>query len=304
VDGDMGELYQMLLMFRPRLEASIQRGEVWFGFLKERKCNQWSLPVTFSYLFRPLLSKRVGSIALETLEILTNVKRARDNAERRDFLRRETRDLEELYFATNESEIGSMIFLSGSIVFASSTLLTILVVFASPSNPKDPYPLLEITRLAIGIGSLFGAVLAVFHLIRKMKHLLKLNATLGKGKMASDPKVVRVHSITRTQRLLTAARLATNALACVALPWTLYDSDAVLPEYIAIVAVFMAVGATVFFFFVEFVIRYNLDPCLGKVVCEPFREEILKIKASFSPIGGRADADIVTIQSLEAEAWE
>jgi hypothetical protein len=64
----------------------------------------------------------------------------------------------------------------------------------------------------------------------------------------------------------------------------------------------MAVFATVFFFLVEFVVRYNLDPCLGEVVCEPFREQILKLKASFS---SRVDcAGIDTIQSLEAEAWE
>jgi hypothetical protein len=93
------------------------------------------------------------------------------------------------------------------------------------------------------------------------------------------------------------------------LPWTVYESrrdepDTDLPVLIAIIAVLMAVGATVFFFLVEFVIRYKLDPCLGRVVCEPFREEIIKIKASFSSKGGRADTDIDTIQSLENEAWE
>jgi hypothetical protein len=121
--GGVGELYQMLIMFRPRLKASIQRGEVRYGFLKERKWYQRSLLVTSVYLFRPLLSKCVGSIALETREILTNVKHAQSNTERKDTLRRETRDLEELYFATNESEIGSMIFLSGLIVFVTSTFV-------------------------------------------------------------------------------------------------------------------------------------------------------------------------------------
>jgi hypothetical protein len=314
--GGVGELYLMLLMFRPRFEASIQRGEVRSGFLKERKWYQWSLPVTSVYLFRPLLSKCIGSITLETREILTNVKRAQSNSDRKDTLRRETRDLEELYFATNESEIGSMIFLSGLIVFVTSTLFTIFRVVAtarpsdSEGDPEEQWvrTLLQITMWA-SVGSLFGALLAVFHLIRKMKHLLKLDATLGKGNMATDRKVVQVRTITRTQGLLTAVRLATNALACVALPWTVYESrrdepDTDLPVLIAIIAVLMAVGATVFFFLVEFVIRYKLDPCLGRVVCEPFREEIIKIKASFSSKGGRADTDIDTIQSLENEAWE
>jgi hypothetical protein len=297
------DLYEKLLAFRPRLEASIQRGDVKYGFLKERKWYQWSLPVTFQYLFSSFLPKRLSSIALEIGKIVAKVKWAQSNSEGNDSLRREARDLEELYFATTESEIGSMIFLSGLIVFVTATLFALFRVVASLR--PSPSILLEITRWA-SIGSLLGALLAFFHLIRKMKHLVKLDATLGKGQMATDAQVVRVRTITRTQELLTAVRLVTNALACVALPWTVavqaWGGSDTLPVWIAVAAVFMAVFATVFFFLVEFVVRYNLDPCLGRVICEPFREQILKLKASFSSRGGRAGID--TIKSLEAEAWE
>jgi hypothetical protein len=297
------DLYENLLAFRPHLEASIQRGEVKYGFLKERKWYQWNLPVTFQYLFSSFLPKRFSSIALETGKIVAEVKRTQCHSGGKDCLCREARDLEELYFATTESEIGSMIFLSGLIVFVTATLFTIfrIVVSLRPSLSI----LLEITRWA-SIGSLFGALLAFFHLIRKMKHLVKLDAALGKGKMATDAQIVRVRTITRTQELLIAVRLVTNALACVALPWTVtvqtWGGSDTLPISIAVAAVSMAVFATVFFFLVEFVVRYNLDPCLGEVVCEPFREQILKLKASFSSREGRAGID--TIQSLEAEAWE
>jgi hypothetical protein len=71
-----------------------------------------------------------------------------------------------------------------------------------------------------GIGSLFGALRAFFHLIRTMKHLLKLVTTLNKSNMATDAQVVRVRTIAGTQENLTAVRLASNALACAALPWT------------------------------------------------------------------------------------
>jgi hypothetical protein len=297
------DLYEMLLAFRPRLEASIQRGEVKYGFLKERKRYQWSLPVTFQYLFSPFLPKRFSSIALETGKIVAEVKQAQCHSGGKGFLRREARDLEELYFATTESEIGSMIFLSGLIVFVTAALFTIFRIVASLGS--SPRILLEITRWA-SIGSLFGALLAFFHLIRKMKHLVKLDAELGKEKMATDAQIVRVRTITRTQELLTVVRLVTNALACVALPWTVivqtWGGSDTLPVWIAVAAVSMAVFATFFFFLVEFVVRYNLDPCLGEVICEPFREQILNLKASFNPRGGRAG--IETIQSLEAEAWE
>jgi hypothetical protein len=300
---DASDLYENLLAFRPRLEASLQRGEVKYGFLKARKWYQWSLPVTFQYLFSSFLPKRFSSIALETGKLVAEVKQAQCHSGGKDCLRREARDLEELYFATTESEIGSMVFLSGLIVFVTATLFTIFRIVASLWT--SPSILLESTRWA-SIGSLFGALLAFFHLIRKMKHLVKLDAALGKGKMATDTQVVRVRTITRTQELLTVVRLVTNTLACVALPWTVavqtWGGSDTLPVSIAVAAVSMAVFATVFFFLVEFVVRYNLDPCLGKVVCEPFREQILKLKASFSSRGGRAGID--TIQSLEAEAWE
>jgi hypothetical protein len=304
------DLFEKLLLFRPRLEASIQRDEVNYGFLKERKWYQWSLPVTLQYLFSSFLPKRFSSIALESGIIAATVKQMKMQSvlEGNDCLHREARDLEELYFATNESEIGSMLFLAGLIVFVTATLFSIFRVVESIWS-GTPGILLEITRWA-SIGSLFAALLASFHLIRKMKQLMKLDYTLGKGRMAADAQVVRVRTVTRTQELLTVVRLLTNLLAIVALPWNVsvqtWGGSNTLPVRFAIAALFMAIFATLFFFVVEFVVRYNLDSCLGQVVCEPFREQILKLKDSFSSREVRAgmDTNIDTIQTLEAEAWE
>ena len=68
------------------------------------------------------------------------------------------------------------------------------------------------------------------------------------------------------------------AIACFALPisvslqWS--GSDSLGGVYLALVAVGLAIGSTLLFFFMEFSIRYNLPPALGKAVCKSFREEI------------------------------
>jgi hypothetical protein len=302
------ELFESLLLFRPNLEASIQRDEVKNGFLKERKWHQQALPVTLQYLCSPFLPKSFSSIALETGSIVAKVKRVQSISESSDYLRKEGRDLQELYFATNESEIGSMIFLSGFVVFVTSILFTIFRIIASAWDDA-PDILLEITTWS-SMASLSAAMLAMFHLLRKMRYLLKLDKTLGRGRTAANTQVKRVRTITRTQELLTAVRLLANASASVALPWNVivnqFGGSDEIPVWIAIAALCMAGFSTVFFFLVEFVVRYNLDPCLGQVVCEPFNEEILKLKDSFSSKEVRAgiDTNIETLQDLELEAWE
>jgi hypothetical protein len=56
----------------------------------------------------------------------------------------------------------------------------------------------------------------------------------------------------------------------------------------------------VFFFIVEFVVRYNLSPKLGEFVCESFRDEIEAMFRVLSlPIN-----DIDTKQVQERETWE
>jgi hypothetical protein len=304
VDGS-DTLYESLLAFRPKLQASVQRGEIRYGFLREREWHHWSFILTLQYLFSPLLPKHIAG---ETREVLDEAKRIRNNSSHHQTLRRETRDLEELFYATTESQIASMIYLSGLIIFVSSILFTTFRL-ASLGNSTEQWvtELLDITVWG-GLSSLFGALLASFHLIRKMIHLFKLDVALGK--LSTDPQVRLVRTITRTQEFLTVVRIAANAAACVALPWNLavgawgdqisLNSD--IPVLIAAGAIAAAVGSTLIFFLVEFVVRYNLDPCLGKVVCEPFRAKILEIKASFSANVG--DAEVETVQQLEADAWE
>jgi hypothetical protein len=124
-----------------------------------------------------------------------------------------------------------------------------------------------------------------------------------------DKEAIRkVKGITFTQILLTLTRLLTAYAAGVALPYSValnqfgdsIDTDDSIPFWIALGAFCAAVGATVFFFIVEYVVRYNLSHKLGEYVCEAFRDEIENMYTVLSV----PNNDIDTKQVQEREAWE
>ena len=220
-------------------------------------------------------------------------------------LGREIRDLESLYWATRESDRASLIFMSAFLVFIASVIFTIARIF-------DVDVLLEVSFWALA-ASAIGAIIATFHFCRKLLILSRLFVTLGskvRDARSSDDRsnIRKVRGITFTQILLTLTRLASSAGAAVALPWSIAESqfpdqigtDDNIPFWIALGAVCTAVGATAFFFLVEFRIRYRLDPKLGEFVCESFSDEIEEMFERLSlPIN-----NMDTLQEQTRETWE
>jgi hypothetical protein len=218
-------------------------------------------------------------------------------------LRREIRDLDGLYWATRESDIASLIFMSSFLVFVSSIVFTIARIFH--------IAVLEKIAFWATTTSALGAILATFHFWRKFLILVKLMATLGiKIRNAKSPadrdNIRKVRGVTFTQILLTLARLFAAGAAAVALPWSVaasgfvLDMDGSIPFWIALGAVCTAVGSTIFFFVVEYVVRYNLSPKLGEFVCESFRDEIEDMYIVLSVPANEID----TKQVQERELWE
>jgi hypothetical protein len=306
--SDARKLFNRLSLFRDDLENTLQRGATRFGFVKRRHIFQWDCTVVFKYFYSVLCcSSRfcvlpTAPISTRTLSI---VKQARhlSRLHQSQILRREIRDLDGLYWATRESDIASLIFMSSFLVFVSSIVFTIARIFNIVVLEKIAY--------WATLTSALGAILAMFHLWRKFLILVKLMSTLGRkiqnAKSQADRDNIRkVRGVTFTQILLTLARLFVAGAAAVALPWSVAASGFVLgmngsiPFWIALGAVCTAVGATLFFFVVEYVVRYNLSPKLGEFVCESFRDEIEDMYHVLSVPANKID----TKQVQERELWE
>jgi hypothetical protein len=303
-------LFNRLTDFREQLEGTLQRGATRWGFVKSRPLLQWDCTVVFKY-FYSLLCCSTRSCVLPTApisaETLSVIKQARYLSGLHDsqILRREIRDLEGLYWATRESDIASLIFMSSFLVFVSSIVFTIARIFH--------IAVLEDIAFWGTAASALGAILAMFHLWRKFLILVRLMFTLGKNNRKAKTRLDRcnlqkVCNVTFTQILLTLMRFFSAASAAVALPWSVavngfgsqLKMDGSIPFWIALGSVCTAIVSTLFFFLVEFVVRYNLSPKLGEFVCESFRAEIEEMYLVLSvPMN-----DIETKQVQERETWE
>ena len=307
-------LFERLIDFTPVLDDSMQRGHIYGGFLKTRKFAHWDICVVLRYFWSLICCARAGGktplapIQTETLGICKETA-SLSSLHSFSVLRREVRDLQQLYWATRESDVASLIFCSASLVFLSSWVFTISRIITKAGGSDT---VTEVAFWAV-VASAFGAILAAFHFVRKFLILLGLFGTLFKKKRAAKTRedkaaLGKVISTTFTQIALTFVRLCAALAAGVALPFSVAQqgfadkigTDEDLPFWIALGAFCASVGGVIFFFMVEYVTRYTLSPKLGEFVCEAFREEIEHIYAATSvPLN-----DIDAKQIQEREAWE
>lgn len=307
-------LFERLVAFSPRLELSLQRGPVRLGFLKKRHVFSWDCTVAFKYFYSLLCcasawrSNPIAPIQIETLGI---VRQAMDLSSRHKHtvLRCEIRDLEHLFWATRESDVASLVFVSGFLVFVASIIFSISRIITRAGGGD------ALTNVAFWAtaASATGAALASFHLVRKFFILASLWCTLGskvRNASATDEReaIQTVKAVTFTQILLTMTRMAAAGAAAVALPWAVAQngfgdrigSAETLPFWIALGSLCAAIASTIFFFVVEYVVRYRLSPRLGEFIGEAFREEIEDMYDKLSvPLN-----DIDSKQVQERQTWE
>jgi hypothetical protein len=303
-------LFDRLGRFHHRLEGTLQRGPTRWGFVKQRRFTQWDISAFVGHFYGLFcVSSRTKTtpgapVSTETLGI---VKQARHLSGLHGslILRREIRDLEGLFWATRESANGSLIFMAGFFVFCASVLFTIARIFR--------IEILVDVAFWASLPSSYGAALVSFHWVRKFWLLLGLQGVLGKKIKSSTStdsadSFRRVRRITWTQIFLVVTRLFASLAAAVALPWSIAERqfggfislNPNIPFWVALGAVSAAFGATLFFFVVEYVVRYNLDPTLASVICETFRGEL----ENMFNVLERPLNDIDTKQEQDRETWE
>jgi hypothetical protein len=336
-------LFYRLTSFEGRLEQSMQRGPVRWGFMKVRSFWHWDIIVVLRYFYdliwrlfywvgskTSICSCGITPIEIETAWLVEHMKYANAAANKtteqmkEQFLSREVHDIETLYYATRESDIASMIFVSACLTFTTSLVFTAARIFSFGA-------LTNLVFISSAVSSV-GALLAIFHLIRKSMILGRLWTILWqKERKVNRPiaileniemetaitrqnlnrKEVRLlRSVTLTQLLLTLARFATASAAsiafCLALINSIIDNQTwfprKLPFWIATGAFFTAVGSVIFFFIVEYVVRYKLSTELGPFVCSLFQDEINESYQAMQSISGKNRVDAQVQQDIIT--WE
>ena len=336
-------LFYRLTSFERRLEKSMQRGPVRWGFMKVRSFWHWDIIVVLRYFYDLIwrLFYWVGSktsicscfitpIEIETAWLVDHMKFANTAANKaseqakEQFLSREVRDFETLYYATRESDIASMIFVSACLTFTTSLVFTVARILSVGA-------LTNLVFVSTAVSSV-GALLAIFHLVRK-SHILgrlwiilwqkerKVNHPIAKlenveiesvvARQKMNRKEVRLlRRVTLTQLLLTLARFVTASAAsaafCLALINSIIDDQTWFPEklpfWIAAGAFFTAVGSVIFFFIVEYVVRYQLSTELGPFICALFQDEINESYQAMQSIAGKNRVDAQVQQDIIT--WE
>jgi hypothetical protein len=305
MEGSMA-LYRQLLAFEPVLKASIERGHIKFGFVREHAhWYQNPLPVTIRYVLSPIFGS--SQVARQTRSILRKIEAMKPDSPHT--LSRPLMDLNTLYYATKESEVTSVIIFSSTIVFFFTSFFSLvrLIDFGSDASWIGT---INNVLAWISLISLIGSLLGIDHFVRKLRHLFNVSYALRARR--SDAGIRRFLSVTRTQQFAVLLRLLVSIAATIALPWSvvvmqfgpiLFDSGD-YPLYFAGFATVASILALFFFVVVELSVRYNLDPCIGRAVCEPFRERIAQIKDTFTPPDAANTVHIQTTQCLERDAWE
>ncbi len=329
-------LFRRLTNFIPRLDKSLQRGHIYWGFLKHRRFVHWDIAVVFRYFWSLLwyasdaTTKPLAPIQTETLGIIREARNVSANYHN-TILRREIRDLEQLYWATRESDVSSLIFgkaslhlflsfttrcvdfltcFSVTVVFVHilSWIFTISRILTFLGGPDD---VTDASALA-SIGSTFGAILGALHFHRKLSILLRLWSILGgkvrTAKTSDDAaSIKKVKDVTSSQILVTFFHFLAALAASIALPWSIFvakeddeGAKAKLAFLVALSSTAFATLALILVFIIEYRVRYDLSPRLGEYICEAFRDEI----ESMYTVLSKPMNDIETKQMQERETWE
>jgi len=315
-------LHARVLCFEHRLDESLQRGEVYWGFFKTRRFRHghvFTACIQFLYdkiwfaspgdvpnsVFsaRSRARSSLRPISAETIEIKAHTDELIKQLSDVDTggLYRSAQDLTQFYHATKESYISSLIVVSGVLSFFTGIVFTVgnIGAAATDNSVQGWLTLTRIATYSFGFVTPITALLSMFHLFRKFWVLWGLSGKLGSKRSIGSPSqsasISTVRSVCRTQELATLMRFTASAGAATALYWNWVNAEPLgmlghgtntlnprLPAYIGFSALGLHIVSIFFLLFIEYFLRYRFDPKLGEHLSESFKTEISKMYRDFS----------------------
>eukprot|EP00980_Cylindrotheca_fusiformis_P013350 scaffold3405_cov127-Cylindrotheca_fusiformis.AAC.5 len=316
-------LLRRLIAFGPRLEKSLQHGPITFGFLQHRNFLQWSIFVALRFFYGLFCCARPGGrtplapLQTETYGLLKGAN-ALSEGKNTNVLKREICDLRSLHFATQESDMASLIFVVAFLIHVGSwSFMIIRLVELSDTTGDLVLDIGFFAMLPAGI----GVIVTSFRLLRKLFGLIGIRRKLGRttSKVSSKERgaLQKARSVATVQILVTVLRLLSAFVSCLAMAWLvalrvafmdtssprktaawLADKDNAL--WTALIAVIVALLANCISLIADYSMQYKLSSRLGEYICETNRKEIEKLYQSMSI--GFNDVEPKLLQ--ERRAWE
>lgn len=342
VMADAFYLYHNLLEFKGRLDRSLQRGNIKFGFLKIRSPLQSHAAAVFTYFYDKLCKllclHRTGTLSswkpmtINTLVIKADMDRLAATINDGGIRRRQL-EVRQLYHATHESLVTSVVTTLAYITFFSSYVFAVGNFGLVAGRDRGFAFIVYIGAFFTGIFATIGAILSAYFLMRKLRHLLTLGIRLLQASSTSADSderhaILQVRIAIWTQAIATVARVIASLAAAVSLPWFLAESviarresvsmmDTLMmitttmdgsgsptqfapPTIIALASLILQTLSTIFLLFVEYSLRYNFSPRMGEFVTRAFVDELVWLYDEMSI----ARNDIEPLRVQEDETWE
>ena len=311
-------LFERMAIFESRLETSLQRGSIKYGYYKQRKWKHTDVAAFFTYLWSKLWwtdkkstqasTSTLKPVAIEAREIAAQM-RALHGDVPAPALRCETLDMESLYFASYESNVTSAIILSAQWTFFTFFVFVFgqICVAAIGGDvrtictgaEREPN-WAEYISIAAGISSAVNqpitALLSTWQLSRKLLLAVGCRNAVGvKANKAIDEvskhTLRQITYIATTVGFIQVVRILSSIAAAVSIPWNLargavftcdIDFDPMLPVWVAAGAFGAHLLALALRFIVEYSVLWTVDPIFAKHVSEAFADDLQALKAELT----------------------
>jgi hypothetical protein len=267
-------VFSQVMKLNIRLAKSVSSCEVNYGFMRECPWYRTSLPTTIVFLMGPMLGSLV--VSNQIFSVLAAVCDLRQLVPEDTGLNVAIRDLTELYHATTQSSIGSLMNASALAVLIFSLLSCVIGLFDFATRSRaERIPerlavqILSNTSVWVLLACLPGVLMAFTLFLRKFHRLCAVSSALSEA--PSDKLVRRVRTASRAKQVLVLVRLLLSLVVSVILPVSVIETqlgplmltDDGVAAYLATGTVALWMVATFLSWLIEVAMFSSLEPDLA-----------------------------------------
>jgi hypothetical protein len=323
-------LLERLWLFAPRLEMSLQRGKILYGFHRVRAWKHGHVLTFLHYIWTYLWfiagifvkrdytsTWKMKPVMVETWDLIQLMEAIYIHlpVTRNQEFHRMIIEYQSLYFATNESNISSATIVSGYLSFFGGMTFFVGHVCDSVTTQAWATQFAEAGSVYFGAITPITSIVAGWYLIRNFRLILQsIFALEGRKKFVHQCKKKRrvLHQIlyiARVTLFLTGLRICATLGAAVLLPMGLAASFGGFPGrtfdllWLATALITTQIAVNIASFYVEYGLIYDITPNVGELIGVAFDGELKDMKNQLS-LPHWNENNVHSEQVHERRAWE